>query len=67
MMQSEMKVVRKTEEDVVMRTLKLVDNERYENLGGDVTQKHTKDTGVQREEAKDQKMWRLKTRCIDPK
>ena len=33
----------------------------------DVIRKYTKEKQVKREEAQDQKMWRMKTQCADPK
>ena len=35
--------------------------------GGDVIQKDMKEAGVQKEDAQDQRTWRIKTQSADPK
>ena len=63
---------RKTEEDVVIRTCKM-EVSGHRKIGrpklwwSDVIQQDIKEKGARREEAQNQRTWRMKTHCADHK
>ena len=63
---------RKTEEDVVVRTWKMEvgghrKTGRPKLRWSDIVTKYMTQKGVQIEEAKDRRTWRINTRFVDPK